>query len=221
MLLKGSTFTAPSHEVDFSGGIVIAMTASFRSSTASGDTMEEDLRMSSCGPGRSASSSAARSLGQPSQEELRFRRQSLHRLDFPNGISRCGPGPSPSSSAGTLDDSEPSKVPVELRNLDGTLLAHIVVDPDASMGQFIAKLREQGLEARLLQRLKARGNLVLLSSGDLGVHGETTWSISKMYCRPIVGPCAQAVLNAGRAVVFQVVLKFSEAEAQEKEQRAR
>ena len=98
------------------------------------------------------------------------------------------------------------RLPVELRNLDGGLLANIVVDPDASMGQFMAKLRAAGVAADLLQRFVSEGQLVLLRSAESGVRGETLWPMSRSYSRPVVGPCARAELAAGRPLVFQVVL---------------
>ena len=98
-------------------------------------------------------------------------------------------------------------VSIELRYISGNFIARFEAERNASMGQYFARLRSEGVPEDVLRVFEGRGSLVLLESEDLGARGEVKWSMGDMYCRPAVGSCAGAELEAGRPLVFQVVLE--------------
>jgi len=108
------------------------------------------------------------------------------------------------ADAGECEDAKPVKV--ELRAVSGERIAEIVVDYNANMGQFFARLQAQRVDSNELKQFEKHGILVLLTSASLGVFGEGMWWMSDMYCRPMSCRCVKAEVNANRPLTFQVIL---------------
>lgn len=109
------------------------------------------------------------------------------------------------SNQADAGESEEATPKVELRAVSGERIAEIVVDYNASMGQFFARLQTQRVDSNKLKQFEKHGFLALLTSACLG-SGEGLWEMSDIYCRPMSTGCVKAEVDANRPLIFQVIL---------------
>ena len=89
--------------------------------------------------------------------------------------------------------------------MSGELLVKVFVDRDATIGQLLARMKEEGIDKASIQDWRENGKLVLLSSQS---HFANVWPLKEdvdLYTRIMRTEAVRSQLAEKKPVVFQFI----------------